>query len=126
MGLLRWVSCACVAVWLGGCAAGNPGRLDGSIVDGGMDAGSADGGGNDAGPDAGVPGMVGLCEACIIHEQCGALGRCVRLTDGEFACTAVCNPDIPSCPRGFECVVRVESPGFPVCVPVGEIGRAHV
>jgi hypothetical protein len=123
MAMSSWVRCAALCALLSGCAAGADPRRDGSFGDGGMDAGMADAGGfvpDDAGRDSGAPDEVGLCEACIIHEQCGSLGRCVRLTDGEFACTAVCNPDIPSCPRGFECVIRVESPGFPVCVPVGE------
>lgn len=120
MAVLR--SCVLVVLFGAGCAAGtDPGRIDGSRGEAGIDGGlmrfdGAVDGGRDAGP---LP-PADLCEACVVHPQCGSLGRCVPLTGGEFACTAICNPDIPSCPRGFECVVRVESPDFPVCVPVGE------
>ena len=104
-----------------GCAAGDPGPRDGG-GEGGVDGGGGgfDAGRIDGGTDAGPFEMVDLCESCAVHEQCGSLGRCVPLTDGDFACTAICNPDIPSCPRGFECVIRPASPDFPVCVPVGE------
>lgn len=131
MGAMRW--CAGQSLWAGllsiafvaaGCAAGTGnGPRDGGPTDGGVVVPMMDGGPvrtPDAGRDGGPIEQVGLCEACVVHEQCGSLGRCVRLTGGAFACAAVCNPDIPSCPRGFECVVRVESPDFPVCVPVGE------
>ena len=122
MGRLAWIASA-LALTLGfGCAAGDapPGRADAgdgavTVTDSGFDAGRAD-----SGVDGGPVEEVGLCEACVVHPQCGSLGRCVPLTDGEFACAAICNPDIPSCPRGFECVVRPASPDFPVCVPVGE------
>ncbi len=110
-----------------GCTSGSnliPG-VDGSI-DGATapapDSGSVrvDSGTTDAGRDAGPPiELVDTCESCVVHEQCGSLGRCLPLTDGEFACSDICNPDIPSCPRGFECVERVLGPGQHVCVPLG-------
>ncbi len=118
-----WLCLLSGALWVSGCAAGaNPAPQDGgSAVDGNVvptfDAGPIL---RDAGQDAGPIEQVGLCESCRVHAQCGSLGRCVPLTDGQYACAAICNPDIPSCPRGFECVMRFEAPDFPVCVPVGE------
>jgi hypothetical protein len=64
--------------------------------------------------------MVGLCESCVVNAQCGPLARCIPLTNGEHACAAICERDIPSCPRGFECVERVEVVDFTVCAPIGE------
>lgn len=103
---------------------------DGSFADGSIDgsvtpmpdAGPSrpDAGPDDAGQDAGPPiELVDICDHCTMHEQCGPLGQCVPLTNGEFACTEICNPDIPSCPRGFECVRRPASPNHSICVPVG-------
>ena len=108
-----------------GCSTGTPLIPADGSVDGGPpsrpDAGLVDSGPRpDAGRDAGPPiELVDTCESCVVHPQCGTLGRCIPLTDGEFACSDICNPDIPSCPRGFECVRRVESPDYHVCVPLG-------
>ncbi len=119
-----WWWVAAVLGCLAGCASNSGRPVDATPPDasdagtGRPDAGS-DGGPMDTGPDGGLE-QVGYCEACVVHEQCGPTGRCVQLTDGEFACAAVCNPDIPSCPRGFECVVRPASPDLPVCAPIGE------
>ncbi len=117
-----------------GCTSGSnliPG-VDGSI-DGATapapDSGSVrvDSGTTDAGRDAGPPiELVDTCESCVVHEQCGSLGRCLPLTDGEFACSDICNPDIPSCPRGFECVERVLGPGQHVPGAVGAVNGAVV
>jgi hypothetical protein len=101
--------------------SGGPRRSDGG--DGGDgDAGTGDGGGDgdDTGVDAGPLPDAGLCEACTVHEQCGATARCISLTSGENACAAVCNPDIPSCPRGFDCVLNFAAPDVTTCVPIGE------
>ena len=109
------LGCAVALSILAGCAAGDS-PPDGA-VDASMDAALVDAG-SDAGEDAGTIEMVGLCEACVVHEQCGSLARCIALTDGAFACAAICKPDIPSCPRGFEGVIRPASPDFPVCAPI--------
>jgi hypothetical protein len=106
---------------LAGCAAGD---IVGDVPDtgpndgGAFDAGSRDAGMPDAGMDAGP--QVGYCEACRLHEQCGDIGRCVRLSTGEFACGAICNPDIPACPRGFECIRRTDTSDVHICAPIGD------
>ncbi|MEM9071555.1 MAG: putative metal-binding motif-containing protein [Myxococcota bacterium] len=76
----------------------------------------------DAGFDAGPPDMVGLCEACEEHEECGPGNFCANLSTGEKACVAGCNPDLPSCARGFNCVIdfMAGTDGNAVCLPVGE------
>lgn len=128
--LCRWsLSVVVVAMVAAGCAAGDEGvpRTDGGPGDGAVaDGGPRDSGpppgdaGVDAGPDSGPIEIVGTCEACVVHEQCGALARCVPLTDGSLACLPICELDLPSCARGFTCVVRAEVVDFPVCVPLGE------
>ncbi len=105
-----------------GCADGEAG---GRRRDGGEDGGPRDGGldaswvARDGGWDAGPIERVGLCETCTLHAQCGPTGRCIELTDGSFACVAICNPDIPSCPRSFDCVLNFSAPEVTVCVPIG-------
>jgi hypothetical protein len=118
---------ALLGVFLIGCAASNggpPGRRDGSVdadVDaGGIDAGRRDGG-RDAGPrDGGDVRIRQTCEACDDDLQCGPRGRCATLAIGGQACVPICNPDIPECPRNFNCVMDFTTGAeVPVCVPVG-------
>ncbi len=131
----RWfLAVALVAAY--GCAAGdnNPGRMDGG--DGGDAGGQLDGSGGDTGmvdPDTGPPPMPDggtdagppperrrTCEACEVHDDCVAGSFCVSLTVGGRACVPGCNPDIPSCPRAFSCVLDVASGvDSTVCLPVG-------
>src|SRR5262245_58985456 len=108
-----------LALWIAslgalGCAAGDDPRRDSGVhsIDGGpeMDSGSGDAGhrpddgGRDGGTDAGPLIFAGTCEACEAHEDCGPGAFCISLTVGGFACVPACNPDIPSCPRSFNCV----------------------
>lgn len=118
-------------VALVGCAAGNP-HVNG---DGGGGEGGLDGGGQtaDAGPpdtgvvppvdggtDAGPPITFGTCEACERHEDCGVNAFCISLSVGGRACVPGCNPDIPTCPRSFNCVLDIASGvDSTVCLPVG-------
>jgi len=67
-------------VALAGCASGSPPGTTGD-AGGGVDASVApDAGPGDAGEDAAAVEMVGLCEECVVHEQCGSLARCIPLT----------------------------------------------
>lgn len=120
----RIAACGPLLLVLSACAAGAdrpaPDAGDASVDAGAMDAGTAPEGGVDAATDAGPLERVGLCEACTLHEQCGDLARCIRLTGGDFVCAAVCNPDIPGCPRGFDCVLNFAAPDVTTCVPIGE------
>ncbi len=120
-------------VWLiaiAGCAAGPSTTLpDGGS---GMDAAPSDAGQVDAGePDAFVPPLDGgtdggtpiergTCDACERHDDCETGSFCVSLTVGGRACVPSCNPDIPSCPRSFSCVLDVTSGvDSTICLPVG-------
>ena len=79
------------------------------MMDGGMDM--------DSGPP---PTEAGTCEACERHSDCEAGSYCVSLTVGGRACVPGCNPDIPSCPRSFSCVLDVTSGvDSTVCLPIG-------
>lgn len=62
----------------------------------------------------------GMCEACVEHPECGPLQRCIALTNSDLVCAATCVPDIPTCPRGFDCVFNFMAPEQTVCVPIGE------
>ncbi|MBX7194863.1 MAG: putative metal-binding motif-containing protein [Sandaracinaceae bacterium] len=71
-------------------------------------------------PDTGPLDRVDLCGECILDVQCGVAARCARLTDGSHACLQLCDPDIPDCPRGFDCINNLSSGGMiTVCAPVG-------
>lgn len=75
-------------------------------------------------PDADRDGegeFLDTCEACSDHDQCGPSARCIALTDGVRVCTDTCVPDIPSCPRGFDCVHNYMAPDHETCVPIGEL-----
>ena len=116
------------ALWMGswvvmgllsvpGCADGTGGRRD-----------AGDGSTSDARVDSPLPmdaaldvslEPASLCEPCVADVQCGTSARCLTLTDGTRACAAICNPDIPSCPRAFSCVLDFSVPDTTLCVPVG-------
>ncbi|NOY91509.1 MAG: hypothetical protein GXP55_09935 [Deltaproteobacteria bacterium] len=82
--------------------------------DTGVDTGPADAG--DAGPT--IAGST--CESCEDHSDCEVGSFCVSLTVGGKACLPGCNPDIPSCPRNFNCVLDIASGvDSTVCTPVG-------
>jgi len=112
-----------------GCSCSDEDRppsipLDATVPDGAIspdaqrqDAGMRDGSA-DAGADAGPE--LGLCEECTDHAQCGASARCFTLTSGVRACVAICEADLPMCPRGFRCVHDFTVPDTSVCVPLGE------
>ncbi len=71
-------------------------------------------------PDTGPLDRVDLCGECILDVQCGVAARCARLTDGTRACLQLCDPDIPDCPRGFDCINNLSTGGMiTVCAPVG-------
>ena len=123
----RWVACW-AAVVLAGCAAGptGPGRdasLDGSVDGGSMDSGpvtTPDSGPPDAGSDGGPITVRRTCESCEDHDECAPGAFCVSLTVGGRACVPGCNPDIPSCPRAFSCVLDIASGvDSTVCLPIG-------
>lgn len=113
-----------------GCAAGenHPG-LDGGDGGGSFDAMPStdtgttdppDTGMPDAGTDGGPPIARGTCEACETHSDCAVGSYCVSLTVGGRACVPGCNPDIPTCPRAFSCVLDIASGvDQTVCLPVG-------
>ncbi len=61
-----------------------------------------------------------ICESCETHDDCGPLARCIGLTTGEFVCAATCVPDLPECPRGFDCIMNYFADDITVCVPIGE------
>ena len=111
-----------------GCASGksNPPVADGGVdshVDGMTGDGSIDTGVDgsvDTGVDSGPTITHGTCEACETHADCEAGSYCVSLTVGGKTCLPGCNPDIPSCPRDFNCVLGVASGvDSTVCTPVG-------
>ena len=107
-----------VALALPGCAEGNGERRDGGVREGGMVDAARDAASMDASADVRLE-PASLCEPCVSDEQCGSSARCLRLTDGTRACAAICNPDIPSCPRAFNCVLDLSVPDTTLCVPVG-------
>ncbi|MCA9609937.1 MAG: putative metal-binding motif-containing protein, partial [Myxococcales bacterium] len=110
---------------LAGCSGGttNDAGVAPPLPDAGFDAGY-DGGGDagpgDAGEDAGPPVTAQICDGCATTEDCGPGFYCVSLTEGGRACLPVCNPDLPDCPRRFNCVMDIAS-GAPetICEPVG-------
>ncbi len=70
--------------------------------------------------DTGPLDRVDLCGECILDVQCGVAARCARLTDGTNVCLQLCDPDIPDCPRGFDCINNLSTGGMiTVCAPVG-------
>ena len=70
--------------------------------------------------DSGPLDRVDLCGECVLDVQCGVAARCARLTDGSNACLQLCDPDIPDCPRGFDCINNLSTGGMiTVCAPVG-------
>lgn len=119
-----WFSLLVVGCADGGVSAVDASR-DGTTADTGADT-TPDGGvdaGFDAGSDAGFdagPGEVMTCGACEVTEDCADSFYCVDVGGGR-ACLPSCNPDIPSCPPRFNCVVDFMA-GLPsaVCAPVGE------
>jgi hypothetical protein len=70
-----------------------------------------------------VGGGAGLmCTICTTDADCRGGSYCVRLaTTGDSVCLQNCQAEIPSCPRGFDCLnsILTPTPG-PVCTPVGE------
>ncbi len=127
------VRLSAIALLLGGCAANHPAQVD---AGGSMDAGARDRDGgamHDAGPgpdDAGWLAVDGgadagrgsgaICSACTTHADCARGHWCAALTVGGRACVPSCVPDVPTCPRLFNCVDDVAA-GVPdtVCEPVG-------
>ena len=101
-----------------GCADGGSGGRDGGRA---FDARAVDAppAADDAAPDAPRP-TAQICDACNVHEDCGPGRYCVSLTVGGRACVPNCAPDLPECPRRFNCVMDLAS-GVPetVCEPVG-------
>ena len=101
---MRGLAWCCLLATLGlilpGCADGNADRRDGGVREGGMADAPRDASSMDANADVRLE-PASLCEPCVSDVQCGSSARCLRLTDGTRACAAICNPDIPSCPRGF-------------------------
>ncbi|MBX3248064.1 MAG: hypothetical protein KF901_12875 [Myxococcales bacterium] len=90
---------------------------DVSVDDTGVDPMDA---GHDAGTDAGPSMSAETCEACEVHGDCVVGSYCIPLTVGGRACLPGCNPDLPSCPRSFNCVLDIASGvDTPICVPVG-------
>ncbi|AKF05365.1 MopE-related protein [Sandaracinus amylolyticus] len=86
----------------------------GSTADAGTDAGPPEG---DAGPGEGLE-----CEACEAEGDCAPGSHCIELGGGEGVCLRVCEPDLPDCATGFDCVEELLTTELPepVCVPVGE------
>lgn len=123
-----WISATVAAcgVW-SGCASndgtppmGRDAGRDGAVMDAMVDAGvdAAVDGGSDAGPVV----IRQTCETCAIDDECGPRARCVNLTVGGRACVPTCNPDLPTCPRAFNCVMDFSTGAdVPVCVPVGGV-----
>ncbi|MFK7986000.1 MAG: putative metal-binding motif-containing protein [Sandaracinaceae bacterium] len=126
---------ALVALAASGCAAGD-GGADASVRDSGVmdanlipvdagpppsDSGPPDAGPPDAGPpDGGPPEAARTCEACEEHADCATGSFCVSLSVGGRACVPSCEPDLPSCPRAFSCVLDIASGvDTTVCLPVG-------
>ena len=116
------VTClAALAVGVMGCAegTGEPGRRDSGPLDAHIDAPFPFDAPGET-PDTGPLDRVDLCGECILDVQCGVAARCARLTDGTRACLQLCDPDIPDCPRGFDCINNLSTGGMiTVCAPVG-------
>lgn len=116
--------------WMVACAAGESmAPPDGGGMDGARprdaqsfpDVPRVDSGRTDTGVerDSG-PGDGDICEPCELHGDCRTGQRCVGLTVGGRACLPTCVADLPSCPRGFNCVVDVATGiDSPVCMPTG-------
>lgn len=121
---------------LAGCASGNnPPVTPDASTDAAVDSSPTDTGAGDTSPpdssvadaDAGdpdtgpPPGTAGTCEACEVNDDCGVGAFCVNLTDGGRACVPMCNPDLPTCPRDFSCVLDATGTGVDafVCLPIG-------
>jgi hypothetical protein len=66
------------------------------------------------------PVTVGTCEVCADHAECGAPSRCLLLGTGTRVCSPLCNPEVPSCPRGFHCEENEAAPGETACVPISD------
>lgn len=124
--VLRFASVAILACSMG-CAAGDSGVGDGGDAGAGMDSGpELDGGGiPDSGPppDAGPPIITEgeTCDPCAMTTDCEPGFHCADIATGGSVCLPVCEPDIPSCPARFDCVMNLtDSIPEPVCAPVGE------
>src|SRR5687768_2791851 len=116
--VLQGMAALLIFAQLGGCGCSGddgPGsrRDAGGRDTGADDASRADVPAIDAGPmiepDAGPTDagpMRAICEPCTDHPECGPLARCVTFTTGERACVPTCNPDLPDCPRSFDCVLN--------------------
>ncbi|MEM9190277.1 MAG: putative metal-binding motif-containing protein [Myxococcota bacterium] len=116
------------AVCAGGCAAsgdpdpgtgeGGADASDASIMDASIPDARGDAGPADARVD--IPVVESrTCEPCETSDDC-IQGFCINLTVGGKACVPGCVPDLPSCPRGFNCVLDIGSGvDTTVCVPVG-------
>jgi hypothetical protein len=62
------------------------------------------------------------CDPCEDHGDCELGSYCVNLTVGGQACVPGCIPDIPDCPRSFNCVIDISSgTDEPVCLPIGSL-----
>lgn len=94
-------------------------EMDASADDGGVDRDAfvtMRDGGSDGGPSI----ERATCESCEGHDDCATGSFCVSLTAGGRACVPSCNPDIPTCPRSFSCVLDVASGvDSTVCLPIG-------
>lgn len=67
------------------------------------------------------PVTVGTCEVCTDHVECGSPSRCILLGTGARACAPLCNPDVPTCPRGFHCEENEAARGETTCVPISDV-----
>lgn len=120
--------CSCLVLFSCSPSTSNPPIDSGSPDAGDSDVGPADadevvdtGHDGDVEEDSDIPSeFTGICEACEDHEECGPLARCIELTTGERVCAATCVPDIPTCPRAFDCIHNFMAPDHTVCVPIGE------
>ncbi|MDQ3032711.1 MAG: putative metal-binding motif-containing protein [Myxococcota bacterium] len=93
------------------------GRVDAQVIDAAPPMSDT---GVDAGGDGGPPMYAQTCETCAEHADCTPGSFCVDLTVGGRACVPGCNPDIPTCPRSFNCVLDIASGvDSTICVPVG-------
>jgi hypothetical protein len=77
--------------------------------------------GDESGAEDAPPATVGVCGTCTEHAECGPPARCILLGTGARACSPLCNPDVPSCPRGFHCVENAAAPGETTCVPLADV-----
>ena len=95
---------------LSACAQGAPD----DEPDQGRDQGTGQDVGTDVGMDAGP--MTGLCQECVVDDQCPDTAECVQFGDAKLCLERVAG-EFSECPRTFEAALLASRPGNYYCLP---------